>query len=434
MTIKPIPLNLLLVNKANDRHGELENETAAIAWLFNNREQHMRNLAKDIASKKQIFELPLVSPKGPKFTVFDGNRRVTCMKLLSDPRRAPSVELQTFFGELRKAWTDPFPSTIQCQIEGDRDRIDEILFRRHTGVQDGVGQSMWDDRMKAIFVDRTGKGGGINVADEIEKRLKAASLLPGRRKVPRSTMNRLLSAETFRNRVGFSARRGKFEFTHDEKVALGAMARIASDLAHRRLVLGDIWDVDGKRSYLDQLEHEGVLPTAADIRATSIDHAPTRNAQPMRAQKPAKQTARETLIPQKDFCIVWPGRLQRHHEIWEELQFNLRLSEHRNAIAVLFRVLLELAVENYITQNAVAVHDNDKLATRALKAGKDMQAKGRIDQKQLGVVTKFQQQDQLISADTLNRYVHSSDFSPSPHHLTSLWDSLAGFVVQCLIV
>jgi hypothetical protein len=93
MAIRSIPLADLLVNRANDRHGELENDTAAIAWLFNTREVHMRNLAKDIVEKGEIFELPLISPDGAKFVVFDGNRRVTCLKLLGDPRRAPTVEL-----------------------------------------------------------------------------------------------------------------------------------------------------------------------------------------------------------------------------------------------------------------------------------------------------------------------------------------------------
>ncbi len=37
-----------MIGLSNDRHGELENETAAIGWLFNNRDLHMRNLAKDI--------------------------------------------------------------------------------------------------------------------------------------------------------------------------------------------------------------------------------------------------------------------------------------------------------------------------------------------------------------------------------------------------
>jgi hypothetical protein len=317
-------------------------------------------------------------------------------------------------------------------VEADRDRVDEILFRRHTGVQNGVGQSKWDDRMKSIFVARTGKGGGVNVADEVERRLRDASLLPSRRKIPRSTMNRLLSAEPFRNRLGFSIRRGRFEYTHDEDVALAAMARVASDLAARHLVLGDIWDVDGKRGYLDGLEREGVLPTAATAISREKSHGPQASPQSARPTAAARPTARTTLIPQTDFKIAWAGRLQRHHEIWEELQFRLDLSRHPNAISVLFRVLLELSVENYIKQTNLGVQEGDKLAARVVKVGKDLHANGKIDQKQLGVVRKFQQLDQLVSADTLNRYVHSPNFAPSPEHLMSLWDSLAELIVQCL--
>lgn len=431
MAIRKIALGALVVNRANDRHGELENETAAIAWLFNNREAHMRNLAKDIVAKGEIYELPLVAPNGPKFIVFDGNRRVTCLKLLQDPRRAPTADLQTFFSEQRAAWPGQLPTEVQCQVETDRDRIDEILYRRHTGTQNGIGQSNWDDRMKATFVARTGKGTGVSVADEIEKRLSEACLLPGRRKIPRSTMNRLLSAEAFRNRLGFTINKGRFEFTHSEDVALTAMARVAADMAERRLVLGDIWDVDGKRGYLDQLDREAILPTAAHL-LTKPKSPPSTAAKSNKPSAGAKPTARKTLIPPKDFEIAWPGRLQRVHQIWEELQFHLELARHPNAISVLFRVLLELSIENYAKQTGVSLHDNDKLAIRVLKVGQHMQAAGKIDQKQLGILGKFQNSDQLVSADTLNRYVHSVNFAPSPDHLTSLWDSLADFIVQCL--
>ena len=54
MAYRTISLTDLLVNRANDRHGELENETAAIAWLFNNHELHMRNLTKDLVRTGQI--------------------------------------------------------------------------------------------------------------------------------------------------------------------------------------------------------------------------------------------------------------------------------------------------------------------------------------------------------------------------------------------
>lgn len=246
MTYQRLPLDALLVNPANDRHGELENETAAIAQRFAMREKHMQNLARDLVAKGEVFEPPLVYPEGDKFIVADGNRRTTCLKLLGNPRRAPTIELQKFFADLRKEWQGAFPDKIECRVEKDRDRVDDILFRRHTGSQNGVGQSTWDDRMKRNFVDRTGKGAGINVADEIEQRLEAANLLPGGNQIPRSNLNRLLSAEALRNRLGFSIKKGRFEFIRQEDVALKALARVADDLAAKRVVLGDIWDTEDK--------------------------------------------------------------------------------------------------------------------------------------------------------------------------------------------
>ena len=85
MAFKKLDLESLVVNSANDRHGELENETSAISWLFTNNETHMKNLARDLAITGSIYEPPLVLPNGSSFVVFDGNRRVTCLKLLANP-------------------------------------------------------------------------------------------------------------------------------------------------------------------------------------------------------------------------------------------------------------------------------------------------------------------------------------------------------------
>lgn len=434
MSYRQIPLDSLTINRANDRHGELENETSAIAWLFNNFEQHMRNLAKDIVEMGRVFETPLVFPEGDNFIVFDGNRRVTCLKLLEKPKRAPTIELQEFFAEQRAKWNDDFPYSIQCQVETDRDIIDDILFRRHTGTQGGVGQTTWDDRMKSNFVNRTGMGGPFNVADEVEKRLAAAGMLP-KKKIPRSNMNRLFSTDAFRNRVGFSVNKGKFEFTHDEPVVLRALRRVSDDLANRRIVLGDIWDVDGKRAYLDALEKEKVLPTAEHTLAGK-EAAPTHSrgvvasASPSRASRPQRRT---TVIPNMRYSIAWAGRLQRHRAIWEELQFFLNLTDHPNAISVLIRVLIELSVENYIAQTKLqTIKPHDSLAKRVLRVAEDLYQSEKIDLKYFELIQKFPQADALLSADTLNRYVHSPNFAPSPDHLTALWDWMADFIVHCL--
>lgn len=433
MPLKSISIEDLSINKANDRHGKLDNEAAAIAWLFNNREVHMRNLAKDILDSNGIYEPPLVYPEGDRYTVFDGNRRTTCLKLITTPRRAPTVELQQFFKKLRDNWEGTLPSKIECQVEKDRDRIDEILFRRHTGSQNGVGQSMWDDRMKSNFVNRSGRGSGINVADEIEKRLEAANLMP-KRKIPRANLNRLLSAETFRSRLGISVSKGRFKYTRIEDAALRAMARVASDLAEKKVVLGDIWDADGKDDYLDTLDKEGILPTVHDAidkpNPKPVEPRPPKPPKPKPVPWPKK---RDNLIPQVEYSIAWPERLQRHKAIWEELQFKLDLQAHPNAVSVLFRVLLELSIENYMSEaKPSSIHHNDKLAKKMLKVAEHLHAQGSLDHKYLAELKKVQNAEELVSVDTLHRYVHSPNFIPSPDHLRAIWDSLDRFLVLCL--
>lgn len=433
MSFRKIELSKLVINRANDRHGELENETAAISWLFSKRETHMRNLAKDILQSRGVFDPPLVFPSDDTYIVYDGNRRTTCLKLISNPRRAPTVELQQFFQKLKDDWLGAIPEKIECQIERDRDRIDEILFRRHTGSQNGVGQSMWDDRMKSNFVARSGRGSGINVADEIEKRLKEANKLP-RRKIPRSNLNRLLSAEVFRNRIGISVSKGRFSYVRNADAALKAMERVAKDLASKKVVLGDIWDVEGKANYLDSLEKEGILPTASDaIDRPSFTPRPSPSPKPPRPSPASRPQKRETLIPQIDYGIAWPGRLQRHRAIWEELQFNLILEDHPNAISALFRVLLELSVENYIdVTKPTTVHANDKLSKKMLKVAEDLNSSSVIDAKYLSELKKAQHAEEIISVDTLHRYVHSPNFTPSPDHLRAIWDSIDEFLTHCL--
>ena len=95
----------------------------------------MCNLTKDVVETGQLYEPPLVFPDDDKFIVFDGNRRITCLKLMDQPRRAPTIELQEFFAKKRSKWQRSFLQAVTCQVEHHRDHIDDILFRRHTGTK-----------------------------------------------------------------------------------------------------------------------------------------------------------------------------------------------------------------------------------------------------------------------------------------------------------
>jgi hypothetical protein len=96
-------------------------------------------------------------------------------------------------------------------------------------------------------------------------------------------------------------------------------------------------------------------------------------------------------------------------------------------------VLLELSVDNYIARaKLTTVSEPDSLLKKLIGSAEALQAEGKIDKKYLQVVRKSQNMDAIISVDTLNKYVHSSNLAPAPDHLTAIWDALAELVVLCL--
>nr|WP_321361388.1 hypothetical protein [uncultured Hyphomonas sp.] len=441
MKYEDLRLDQLSVNRANDRHGELVDEDAAIEWLLTHRANHMRNLTKDIVAAGEIYEPPLVRKEGNVFVVYDGNRRTTALKLLAKPQRASSADWAKFFRTLRDQWDGSFPTSITCQIEQDRERLDEILYRRHTGQQSGVGQSQWDAPAKTNFERRTGKNTKIDIAEVIEKLLRDEGLLKDADRIPRSNMKRLFSAEQFRNRAGISLERNKLNFTHNPEKVLAALSRIANDLISKTVTLDDLWDNKAKRKYLDDLDNQGVLPRIEDTLSERTPSGPGKQkpgSKPPEAPEPKlpKSTPaekRRTLIRNIDHGLRQTQSNRRALDIFDELQHRLKFEDHDNAIAVLFRVLLEIGIDLYISEWSVQnVHAGDKLANKFRKTIDAMRASGAIDKKYADALQRFEKTEVLFSTNTLHAYVHSAEFFPSDHHLKGMWDILERFVVLCL--
>lgn len=386
----------------------------------------MRNLAADIAAEGAIYDPPLVMPGNGSFVVFDGNRRITCAKLLLNPRRAPSAELQTLFSNLRNEFGDRIPTRLICQTESDRNVIDSILFRRHTGSQRGIGQLGWNDRAKLNFVERTGRNESVNVAAEIERVLSEAGRLP-EGMIPWSTLTRLLSSEEFRNRAGISTAGRRFRLTHEREVVTEALYRIANDLADQVVTLGDLWNNEGKRAYLGRLESEGILPQEAQ-RLPEATGSRTSPRNTRRNQQPP-QPPQTTFIPSDAPHVQWLANQQRARAVWEELQ-SLSLQRHPNAVSVLMRILLELSVESYINEHGLQVLDN--LSRKVGAVSTHLLGRQIIDQDYFDELERMRLNDQLISVASMQRYIHSPDFAPMESELRIYWVRLGRFLVATL--
>lgn len=436
MTYKQIKWSDLVVNSSNDRHGDLQTEEQAIAWLFKTKEHHMKNLAKDIVEKYRVFEPPLVKPFKGKYLIFDGNRRITCLKLIIDPSKAPTAILRKFFTGFQTSHLFDTSYFVECRVETNQGVIDDILHRRHTGTQNGVGQSTWDDRMKLNFIERTGRGQSKTIADVLEKYLRSNDLLKKDIKIPRSTMNRLLSSEKIRNQVGISFKNNQIRIIGEVKDTQKILLRIVEDLAQKKIVLGDIWDNARKKVYLDKVlvsQNDDYCEVKSGTGENIKEVKPFENANDGSLKQIRAPNRQQHLIPKVDFNITWSNASQRHKSIWEELQFKLKLEEHPNAISVLFRVLIELSVNHYCEIFEVhSLMEKDKLKTKIRKVGEDMKVRGLINDDKLKNLKKLEQAENLISINTLNRYIHSYELSPSPVHLTAMWNNLSFFITICL--
>ncbi|MEM1379524.1 MAG: hypothetical protein AAGH41_02760 [Pseudomonadota bacterium] len=437
---KTIKLSDLQVNSANDRHGDLITEDAAIEELLQNNATHMRNLTKDIVASREVYELPLVRKTGTKYTVYDGNRRTTALKLLADPQKSPTQEWAKFFQDQRNRWGDDFITAVDCQIEDDLERLDAILYRRHTGSQAGVGQSPWDQVAKRNFERRTGKYDRIDIGEEVEELLRQHGELDDEDKIKRSNLNRLLSSEKFWNRVGLAVEDSKVVLTHKQDVVLKSLSRIAHDLLSGTIVLKDIWSNADKTAYLDKLDRKNILPKPADTLTKKRVPTKPKGSKPKEAKK-KKSNARKsrpkadrnTLIRNIDLGISETQSNRRALDIIDELQHDLQFGSHDNAIAVLFRVLIEISIDAYLDAKGRAlVNVNDNLAKRFSKVHTHMFANDLIDKKYHQALKKFEQMEPIFSAHTLNAYVHNPNFFPSDHHLKSMWDTVEVFIVQCL--
>ena len=426
MAYRDIPLQLLMVNPANDRHGELPNETAAIAELFRTRDQHMRNLARDIVDEGAIYDPPLVRLVDGRYVVFDGNRRVTCIKLILRPEDAPTQDLQEYFADLRQRWDGEIPDIITCQIEEDPEVIDNIVFRRHTGVQGGVGQSDWDDRAKHNFIERTGRGGRVDVAVEIERLLQDEGRAP-QNGLPRSTLNRLLSSELNRNRVGVSTLGNTFTLTHERGRVVNSLARIADDLSNRRIVLGDLWDNQGKTSYLNRLDVENVLPDENDV--VPVPQEQPRPRRRAAGGRPPVHRVVDTFIPTDAPEIPWRANQARIRSIWSELQ-TLSLVRHPNAVSALIRILVELSTESFL-QN-VGRPLGQGLSANFRTAISHMSDHAMVDGEYHNELERMRHHSELISIQSMQRYVHSQNFAPMADEMAAFWVRLQHYLVVCL--
>lgn len=149
---------------------------------------------------------------------------------------------------------------------------------------------------------------------------------------------------------------------------------------------------------------------------------------PPQESKRSKPSSRERkrLIPRGCILEIDPPRI---NEIYRELK-RLHVVNYSNAVAVLFRVFLELSLDNYVEREGLGIDERAKLSFKLQEVGKDLEGKNKLTEQQLKAVRRASQRDTFLAATitTFNQYVHNPYFTPVPSDLNAAWDNLAPFI------
>jgi len=423
-----ISIDNLQINPANDRHGDLGSEKKAIEWLLVNKTEKMKNLLKDIITIKKILEPPLVMqvPGKNLFKVYDGNRRVTCLKLLHglvpDEISNPLKDKISIFLDGRP---NEVEKIIRCRVEKNINTVNDLLERRHIPGNSGAGQLKWDAHEKQTFLDRTGKTTKINFAKEINQMLIEEHKLNKNERIPLSNFNRLFSSNKFRERVGIEVKGNIIQITHDPFVVYKSLTRIAKDMIDGIKTLDDVWNNDKKSLYLDELERENILPSANN-----------RLIKPIELTKRKSNIVYKSKLVRKDrtlFHSSIPTPTQNEYfsdkfcTLFNELQNTLHFDKHIISISISLRTFIELLTNAYSNKFSIStvkthLHQKIKNAFSHMKLI-NIQVPAECE----AFINKIGDADEYFSINTLHKNTHHS-FQISENDLRTYVNNLDFYV------
>lgn len=146
----------LYVNPDNYRYvEEVQDKVSAVIAMFKvnvgDSKKEMLTLANDIiADGLNPFEMPIVCFDDDigKYVVYDGNRRITCLKLMTQYKGNADVLAELpYVAEIYKLQYDG-DNSIQCVVYNEANDAIHFLNKIHNDVNNGIGRNQWDSQAK----------------------------------------------------------------------------------------------------------------------------------------------------------------------------------------------------------------------------------------------------------------------------------------------
>ena len=450
-------LSCLFLDVENPRlYGANTTENGLIRMMARRQKHKLINLAADIVEKglnpNSLFIVMSNGNEG-QYTALDGNRRLSAIRLLERPDIAREELPVAAFERLRdlsRHYAAAPIDGVYCVVFSSRMEADHWIAMTHTGEMEGVGSVLWDSYERAKFLERvSGKPPalGAQVLDCLE--IQGVIDTEDRRKIPVTNLTRLISTPEVRKVLGLDIERGIVKVDGEPESVLRALTYVARIFRDKEKTERDIHSSDQRREFASAFPAEfAAQPVTesgrSDMRGAALDTIELLNVPPLAKEKTGqtnsgygfstgnRQQPRRGnfLIPQTCFLHI---KHQRTQAIAEELR-KLNVHQTPNAVAVLFRVFLELSMDAYMAAENLTISNNrnrpPSLAEKLRSVAGDLKTKNRISENQERVVqrTAAGQNYESASVTVLNSYVHNDAMIPIPSDLLNHWDSIQPFI------
>lgn len=443
--LSPIAVSDLLLDQKNARLGdEQSSQQATIQALAQQQGRRLIKLAESIVERgldiAQPFTVVATNDKKRGYVVLEGNRRTLALKALETPTIVQSALSQSEFKKLMSlsARFSAKPiEEVECALYEADEQEQAIAFviSRHGGAQEGAGLVEWDSDEKDRFLARHGatarrsySGQVLEFIDEVDGPSSSKTRIT-------TTLQRLLKSSKIRDKLGLEVVDGELVSQYPKAEVAKGLRKIVDDLRSQRMRVPDLYDDEQRQAYLAKFAPEELpdpsTKLAAPARLADLPKGQTTPVSPKpKPKKTTKAKPPRTSVAASDAKIN--PTPQRLNSIYNEL-VTLNADQYPNAGSVLYRVFVELSVDDYIVRHSL-MSENDRrnqpLAKR-MKAVNDHLLNTAAIAKQLHtVIEQVANTTHGLAAglSTLNQYVHNSYSFPKPSELRLSWDELQPFL------
>ena len=438
--VGPLPVAGLMLDQCNFRLGELASQKECIEAMFLAYPTHMLALAEHIARHGLSPEpIAVIPDEEGKWLVLDGNRRVAALKLLNNPAEAPDA-FKAKVQSLKDNATATIPHEIKC-LTAEREVVFEFMELRHLGLQNGAGQMGWESREQDNLRIARGQA-PRNAADRAIIDYLTGKGVADAREAPPTNLQRLFNDPDVQQRVGIAIKNGVLTVLADEADVFNVIRHIVLDFAGGGYKVGDIFYKEDRVAYLDNFFGvRGFSPPK--VKSVSVAGQQTG---PAGGVKPGGQGGASTTPPRTPvrssprrrhkliragMGLPFPKAETKMLSIQDELANHISVSKAPIAASVLIRLIVERSVDFYIRNNGIKVDRSQHLHKKIVAVAIDMESRGRLSREDAVVFRKIGNSEELISADTMHKWIHSATYIPCQDNVCTLWDNLYSFLDKC---